>query len=476
MAGEVEMDYDVFVCHASEDKDFVEPLANALKDKGLKVWYAPLELKIGDSLRQEIDRGLANSRYGIVVLSEAFFKKNWPQSELDALASRQNEEGRKVILPIWHEIGASEVQKHSPLLAGLLAARSQDGLASVVGQILTVCSEPEKPGSERVFFQASGKSGLRERCLDIIRRGDRSEWVKLIDELQAPIDEQLIAWKKEGEAAVGKGVDVWRSMVLKATEICLPGFVPIFAAVEAGQKELWKDATRILRRLAILENKMGGGIPHVLRIGMDMLYLPGSIGMAIAVGAGRHDFVCDWMLLTMPGYRNGTEMQWAEIRAAFWPPVEIDFQDPFRFLLGLYNSEHIRALFPSEERMEEFLFKANLLASIVELRLLTRTKRGAEIVEKRDEKYKSNVKVVPSWSLIKNEDFRTWTLDLFGSSEGFIRFFMMGSGGHIEPERIWNWWKGWKVICEAFLDEVTRHRLFLRTEWLMLPGEPAGNL
>jgi len=69
-------DYDVFISHASEDKDaIVRSLAEALVKGGLKVWYDEFELKIGDSLRRKIDKGLAHSRFGIVVLSQAFFKK-----------------------------------------------------------------------------------------------------------------------------------------------------------------------------------------------------------------------------------------------------------------------------------------------------------------------------------------------------------------------------------------------------------------
>lgn len=468
------MEYDVFICHASEDKGFVEPLAQALIDKGLKVWYAPFEFKIGDSLRQEIDKGLLNSRYGIVVLSEAFFTKNWPQSELDALASRQNKEGRKVILPIWYEITAEEVHKHSPLLSSLYAARSVDGLDVVVGQMLSVCSEPDR-SQRRSVFQTSAELSLRESCLEVIRQGNRSEWIKLVDKLQAPIDSQLLEWKQEGEAAIHKDAGAWRVAVVKAAEICSPGFVPLFASVEAGQKEHWKDATRILRHLAVLKDKMRGGTLDVIRIGLDMLYLPGTIGMAIAVETGQHDFVRDWMLMPMPGYRHGTEMRWAEFRSAFWPPVGFDFEQPFRFLVDLYDSEHICGFFPSEERMREYLFKANLLQSIIELGLLTRSEKGAQIVEKRDRTYKPNVNVLPFWCLIKANDFRTWTLDLFSSGDDFFRFFMMDRGGHIPPERIWDWWKGWKTICHACLGEVTGHRISLRTEWLTLPGEPADN-
>jgi hypothetical protein len=76
----------IFVSHASEDKDdFVRPLAQALKRKGLKVWYDEFSLRPGDSLRRSIDRGLAECTAGLVVLSPAFFVKEWPQRELDAL-------------------------------------------------------------------------------------------------------------------------------------------------------------------------------------------------------------------------------------------------------------------------------------------------------------------------------------------------------------------------------------------------------
>src|SRR3990172_4215133 len=73
-----EIGYDAFISHASEDKDkLVKPLAKGLAKLGFRVWYDEFELTVGDSLRQSIDRGLATSRYGIVVLSKAFLAKNW---------------------------------------------------------------------------------------------------------------------------------------------------------------------------------------------------------------------------------------------------------------------------------------------------------------------------------------------------------------------------------------------------------------
>jgi len=113
--------YDFFISHASEDKDdIVRSLADALRDNGFQVWYDEFELKIGDSLRKKIDAGLINSRFGIVIISPSFVKKNWTEYELNGMVAREMN-GHKVILPIWHKISKDEVLKFSPTLADKMA-------------------------------------------------------------------------------------------------------------------------------------------------------------------------------------------------------------------------------------------------------------------------------------------------------------------------------------------------------------------
>jgi hypothetical protein len=120
-SGDTQLEYDVFISHASEDKDeVVRPLANALLEKGLKVWYDEFELKIGDSLRRKIDRGLAKSKFGIVVLSKDFIKKGWTNYELDGIITKANT-GEQILLPIWHGITKKEVLDFSPSLADKVA-------------------------------------------------------------------------------------------------------------------------------------------------------------------------------------------------------------------------------------------------------------------------------------------------------------------------------------------------------------------
>lgn len=118
---DVDPEYDVFISHASEDKDdVVRPLANSLRDKGVKVWYDEFEMKIGDSLRRKIDKGLANSRFEILVISKDFIKTGWTNYELDGIITKAIS-GEQVILLIQHNITKKEVIGFSPLLADKLA-------------------------------------------------------------------------------------------------------------------------------------------------------------------------------------------------------------------------------------------------------------------------------------------------------------------------------------------------------------------
>ena len=134
--------YDVFISHASEDKDeFVKPLVEALQNAEYKVWYDEFTLKIGDSLRRSIDSGLKNSKYGIVIFSNAFFSKNWTQYEVDGLVTREME-GHKVILPIWHMVSKTQVYEFSPTLADKKAINSSlSTIDEIVAQLAEVLDE-----------------------------------------------------------------------------------------------------------------------------------------------------------------------------------------------------------------------------------------------------------------------------------------------------------------------------------------------
>ncbi len=131
--------YDIFISHASEDKTAIaRPLYDALTTEGLSVWFDEAELRLGDSLRKKIDDGLAKCRYGVVILSPHFLEKPWPQLELDGLVARETASGEKAILPVWHQLDQKNLAERSPLLAGRLAVRSDEGVTKIVEKILDV--------------------------------------------------------------------------------------------------------------------------------------------------------------------------------------------------------------------------------------------------------------------------------------------------------------------------------------------------
>ncbi len=140
IADDLGYEYDVFISHAGEDKDvFVRPLVDALTAVGLTVWYDETELVPGCSLIETVERGLSQSRFGVIVLSQAFFAKNWPRKELNALASREFATGESVLIPIWLGVKEADVRDYSPLLADRWAIRADDlGVDEVAGAIRDV--------------------------------------------------------------------------------------------------------------------------------------------------------------------------------------------------------------------------------------------------------------------------------------------------------------------------------------------------
>ena len=118
-----DVQYDVFVSHAWEDKEsFVEEFVQELQKLNLRVWYDKKQIKWGDSMRAKIDEGLRKSKFGVAVLSPDYIKegKYWTKAELDGLFQLESVNG-KMLLPVWHNLTKKEVMAYSPIIAGKLA-------------------------------------------------------------------------------------------------------------------------------------------------------------------------------------------------------------------------------------------------------------------------------------------------------------------------------------------------------------------
>ncbi|WP_093347108.1 DnaB-like helicase C-terminal domain-containing protein [Variovorax sp. PDC80] len=164
------MKYHVFISHASEDKqEVVRPLAEGLEARGLKVWLDEVQMTLGDNLRREIDKGLAQSRYGVVVLSPDYLRKEWPLKELDSLMSLETGLHKK-ILPIWHKVNSEDIAKYSPLMAGKLAAPSSKGLNHLINEVVRAVGAAQDGDSDEEERPGASGHAMHQLIVDLLDR------------------------------------------------------------------------------------------------------------------------------------------------------------------------------------------------------------------------------------------------------------------------------------------------------------------
>lgn len=199
--------WDAFVSHAWEDKDsLVRPLVEALGRLGISLWYDETSLRIGDSLSESINRGIAKSHNGIVVISPAFLEKNWPTAELHTLMARRID-GKLRLLQLWHNVKKDDIAARYPMLADLVALPTADRTAQDLAIALLAEIRPdvyERLGRSELERLATGQAfedledelaAFKEKVSELlcptceaplIERILSSDWS---DPLQADIDE-----------------------------------------------------------------------------------------------------------------------------------------------------------------------------------------------------------------------------------------------------------------------------------------------
>lgn len=84
------------------------------------MWYDEFELRIGDNLVAKLNAGMNSSRFGILVLSNNFFGKDWTEYELNTLESLAIT-GDYILFPIWHNISVEELRAYRASLATIIA-------------------------------------------------------------------------------------------------------------------------------------------------------------------------------------------------------------------------------------------------------------------------------------------------------------------------------------------------------------------
>jgi hypothetical protein len=136
-----------FISHDSRDKDpFVRGLVFELINNFCPVWYDEYSLKVGDSLRANIERGLKETRKCIVILSPNFLSNDgWGRAEFDSIYTREILEKENVMLPVWLDVDVNSVYNYSPRLADKVGLPASIGIPEIARQLAnTIKAAPSK--------------------------------------------------------------------------------------------------------------------------------------------------------------------------------------------------------------------------------------------------------------------------------------------------------------------------------------------
>lgn len=131
---------DVFLCHAWDDrKGPAKELNDLLESRGVSVWFSEKDVVLGAPLLREIDKGLAKSRVGIVLVTPAFLRRvegaGIADKELSALLARD------LLVPIVHDTTYEALREVSPLLgsrSGLSTA--EDPISDIAAKLAELVS------------------------------------------------------------------------------------------------------------------------------------------------------------------------------------------------------------------------------------------------------------------------------------------------------------------------------------------------
>ena len=127
-----------FICHDSRDKENIaQPLALELQKMMCPVWFDEFSLKVGDSLREQIEKGLKDCPKCILIMTKNFLNNSgWTRREFNSIFARELVENEHVILPVWYDISVKEAYEYSPVLADRVAVKWEHGKEEVARKLI----------------------------------------------------------------------------------------------------------------------------------------------------------------------------------------------------------------------------------------------------------------------------------------------------------------------------------------------------
>lgn len=139
----VDRKFDIFLSHTHSDKEVAAELYQELEARDLDVWFDGAELELGRPLTRQIDRGIAKSKIGVILVTKAFLEgRFWTETEMGALIN-----SRKRVIPVLDGVGRTDLSQYSPILADLVGLSTEDeGFDEMAERIALTLTTAEESG------------------------------------------------------------------------------------------------------------------------------------------------------------------------------------------------------------------------------------------------------------------------------------------------------------------------------------------
>lgn len=298
---------DIFICHASEDKpNIVRPLYDRLESEGFDIWYDEAEIKWGDSITERVNWGLIHSRYVVVVLSESFLDKKWPNREFNSVVNKESSSGVVKVLPllVGNDDSIKKIVEAYPLINDKRYLLWSDNQTDIVSELFKIFPEKkhldsrdEKIDSDERFVDINEL--LKESTVVINRQvvkelSDESEKGVLVTPYSVngfPFRKAIdcLSEKQKGTTLLSRFLDkaIWLSnFQSKASEynlfIEIPALYPDTLLLQELLCALANDSGLDKKRLVILipEPLITGNIEGNLRVTQSLKKLGIKIGVS----------------------------------------------------------------------------------------------------------------------------------------------------------------------------------------------------
>lgn len=108
--------FSCFISYSFKDQEFAERLYSDLQESGVRCWFAPEDLKIGDKLRPRIDESIRIHDKLLLVLSKTSVISQWVEQEVETALAKEREQRRTLLFPIRLDDTVMEINGGWPTL------------------------------------------------------------------------------------------------------------------------------------------------------------------------------------------------------------------------------------------------------------------------------------------------------------------------------------------------------------------------